>query len=122
MDEKAIYWAYQSAGQALCSVGSEISGIVESIYIANVVNIEEVAVVAATLQFGIMLANVCAPSFSTLIYSRLVIEKNGALLTPQESEKNQRLLQSLRATFWFWEAMSFTGKHADLWLIERQPV
>jgi MFS family permease len=115
MNEKTTYWAYQFVGMALCGVGSEISATVASIYIANVVNIEEVAVAGATLQFGIMLANVCAPSFSTLIYSQLVIAKNGALLTQQESKKNQTLLKSLRATFWFWAAMSFTGKYLARW-------
>lgn len=54
-------------------MGSEISAVVVSISIAKVVSIEEVAVAGATMHFGLMLANARAPSFFTLIYSRLVI-------------------------------------------------
>jgi MFS family permease len=109
MDENATYWTYQFFGQALCAIGSEAGNIIASIYIANVVDIAEVAVAGSTLQFAVMLANVCAPSLSTLVYTRLVIAKNGSLLSQVESKKNERLLKSLRGSFWFWAALSFFG-------------
>ncbi|KAJ9116120.1 hypothetical protein QFC20_000797 [Naganishia adeliensis] len=107
MDENSTYWTYQFFGQALCAMGSEAGNIIASIYIANVVDVVEVAVAGSTLQFAVMLANVCAPSLSTLVYTRLVIAKNGSLLSQEESKKNGRLLTSLRASFWFWAALGF---------------
>lgn len=110
MDEKATYWTFQFFGQALSSVGSEAGSIIASIYIANVVDITEVAVAGSVLQFAVMLANVCAPSLSTLVYTRLVIAKNGSLLAQEESKKSGQLLTSLRASFWLWASLSFLGE------------
>lgn len=112
MDENSTCWTYQFFGQALCAIGSEAGNIIASIYIANVVDVVEVAVAGSTLQFAVMLANVCAPSLSTLVYTRLVIAKNGSLLSQEESKKNGRLLTSLRASFWFWAALGFLGTYS----------
>lgn len=112
LDENATYWTYQFFGQALSAVGSEAGNIIASIYIANVVDVTEVAVAGSTLQFAVMFANVCAPSLSTLLYTRLVIAKNGWLLSQEESKENEQLLTSLKASFWFWAAMGFLGKQS----------
>jgi hypothetical protein len=112
LDENATYWTYQFFGQALSAVGSEAGNIIASIYIANVVDVTEVAAAGSTLQFAVMLANVCAPSLSTLVYTRRVVAKNGSLLSQEESKENEQLLTSLKASFWFWAAMGLLGKQS----------
>lgn len=121
-DENATYWTYQFFGQALCAIGSEAGNIIASIYIANVVDIAEVAVAGSTLQFAVMLANVCAPSLSTLVYTRLVIAKHGSLLSQEESKQNAILLRSLRGSWWFWAALGFFGEAVSgpvMWMSKR---
>lgn len=113
MNENAIYWTFQFFGMALCSLGSEIGSTTASIYIANNVNPSEVAVVGSSLSFMVMLGNIIAPAFSTLIYTRLVVVKHGSPLSEAESKMSVDLLDSLRASFWFWAALCFLGQSSS---------
>jgi hypothetical protein len=70
----------------------------------------EVAATASTLQFFKVLGITCGASFSTLVYTG-VARKHGARKDELfREEEREELLLGLRATFWFWSALSFLGK------------
>jgi hypothetical protein len=108
MDETASYWRFQFAAQALCVIGPDLVVSIGYIYITGLVESWEVAIAGASLQFFISLGFVVGPSFSTLIYKSLVVVKHGNALTQEESRKSVDLLESLRASFWFWAALCST--------------
>ncbi|KAJ9118271.1 hypothetical protein QFC22_004182 [Naganishia vaughanmartiniae] len=110
MDETASYWTGGSFfAMALCVVGPDFVTAIGYIYISTVVESWEVAVAGASLQYFLSLAFVAGPSLSTLIYKSLVFKKHGSALTQEESRKNADLLESLRASFWFWAALCFSS-------------
>lgn len=108
MDEHATYFTYQFFAQMLCVIGPDVVVVMGYIMITHVVDLAEVAVAGASLQFFVALGFVCGPSLSTIIYTDLVKQKNGRSLTQSESKKNPDLLSSLRVSFWFWAALGFT--------------
>jgi hypothetical protein len=110
MDEKASYWQFQFPAMALSVIGPDLVIAVGYIYINSLVESWEVAAAGASLQFWVALAFTSGPSLSTLIYQSLVVTKHGTVLTGEESRKNADLLESLRASFWFWAALCFTCK------------
>jgi hypothetical protein len=110
MNEHATYFTYQLFGQMLCVIGPDVTVVMGFIYLASVVDSAEVAVAVSSLQFFIALGYVCGPSFSTIIYFNLFETKTGTLLTQAESKQNPDLLSSLRASFWFWAALGYTGE------------
>lgn len=109
MDEQASYWTFQFFAQALCVVGPDLTVAMGYIYITSVVDLSEVAVAGASLQFFVALGFVCGPSLSTLVYTNLVDERHGGALMQDESRKNSDLLFALRASWWFWAALCFAG-------------
>jgi MFS family permease len=110
MDEHAPYWTYQFFAQMLCVIEPDVTVVMGYIYITHVADSAEVAVAGASLQFFIALGFVCGPSLSTIIYTDLVKHKHGSALTEVQSKENPDLLSSLRASFWFWAALGFSGK------------
>lgn len=112
MDEEATYWTWQFFAQVLCVVGPDLTVAMGYIYITSVVDLSEVAVAGASLQFFVALGFVCGPSLSTLIYTSLVDTRHGGPLTQQASKENQDLLFALRASWWFWAALCFVGTFA----------
>jgi hypothetical protein len=114
MDEKATYWTFQFFAQALCVIGPDLTVAMGYIYITSVVNLSEVAVAGASLQFFVALGFVCGPSLSTLVYTSLINQRHGGALTQDESIKNPDLLSALRASWWFWAALCFAGGSASL--------
>lgn len=109
MDEEATYWTWQFFAQVLCVVGPDLTVAMGYIYITSVVDLSEVAVAGASLQFFIALGFACGPSLSTLIYTSLVDTRHGGPLTQEASKENQYLLFALRASWWFWAALCFVG-------------
>ena len=108
MDEHATYFTYQFFAQALCVIGPDVVVVIGYVYLTGLVEMAEVAVVSASLQFFIALGFVCGPSLSTIVYTDLVKHKVGRALTQAESKDNPDLLSSLRASFWFWAPLGFT--------------
>jgi MFS family permease len=116
MDVHATYWTYQFFAQMLCVIGPDVSVVMGYIYLTHVVDLAEVAVAGASLQFFVALGFVCGPSLSTIIYTDLVKHKHGGPLTQAESKNDSDLLSSLRASFWFWGALGYTGESlSDPW-------
>jgi hypothetical protein len=86
------------------------AAVVGYIYITRMVSETEVAATASTLQFFKVLGISCGASFSTLVYTG-VARNHGTQKDELFSEgRGEELLLGLRATFWFWSALSFLGK------------
>ncbi|KAJ9099869.1 hypothetical protein QFC21_003874 [Naganishia friedmannii] len=109
MDETASYWKFEAWGQALCVVGPDLVASMGYIYITSVVNLPEVAVAGASLQFVVAFAYTCGPAFSTVTYTNLMRTNHRGFLPRKETKNDDHFLASLRAAFWLWAALCFAA-------------
>lgn len=110
MDETASYWMFECWAQALCVVGPDLVASMGYIYITSVVDLAEVAVAGASLQFIVAFAYTCGPALSTVTYTSLMKPSHGGSLPQNQTKYNNHFLDSLRAAFWLWAALCFAGE------------